>query len=285
MKTRLALTSLIVVLTASQFIAQTSVDSTGWPGDHFSLEAALEAFKNSKSPEDFEKKINTENSYVNNLDLNEDGEVDFVKVIDYKENNLHALVLQVDINENEKQDIAVIEIEKTGDETAILQILGDEDIYGPDMIIEPFDLETESDEKGPDAGRLRYTRIIVNVWAWPSVRFIYGPTYRLYVSPYYWGHYPGYWKAWHARPWRWHYSARRHLTVHYRISPVHRVTRAHAVYTPKRESSTVIRSRTVVRNGNNRTVVRKTTKVNNSKSAVKGKKKVSKTRVSRKKRE
>jgi hypothetical protein len=42
--------------------ATTSVprDSTGVPGDNFSLEGALEMFRKAESPEEFEKMINTE---------------------------------------------------------------------------------------------------------------------------------------------------------------------------------------------------------------------------------
>ena len=40
--------------------AQNSEVSTGLPGDHFSLEGALELFKNSSSIEDFEKQLNLE---------------------------------------------------------------------------------------------------------------------------------------------------------------------------------------------------------------------------------
>ena len=42
-------------------IAQ-EIDSTGLPGDHFSLDGALELFKNAESPEAFEKALNTENN-------------------------------------------------------------------------------------------------------------------------------------------------------------------------------------------------------------------------------
>ncbi|MBK8564756.1 MAG: hypothetical protein IPN76_15830 [Saprospiraceae bacterium] len=57
-------------------------------------------FKKAASPEDFEKLLNFESNNVNNLDLNDDGEIDFVKVIDNMEEEVHALVLQVAINEN-----------------------------------------------------------------------------------------------------------------------------------------------------------------------------------------
>ena len=85
---------LLIVLTgatAGSACAQTnSADSTGLPGDNFSLEGALDLFKKSESPEEFEKNLNSEENKVNNLDLNEDGVTDYVKVIDKTENNAHA---------------------------------------------------------------------------------------------------------------------------------------------------------------------------------------------------
>src|SRR5689334_25152032 len=93
-------------------------DSTGLPGDNFSLQGALEMFKKASSPEEFEKLINEKDNGVNNLDLNEDGETDYIRVIDKSEKDAHAFILQVPVSTSESQDIAVIELEKTGDETA-----------------------------------------------------------------------------------------------------------------------------------------------------------------------
>jgi hypothetical protein len=45
------------------------IDSTGLPGDNFSLQGALQLFQQSGSPEEFEKLLNTESNNVNNLDL------------------------------------------------------------------------------------------------------------------------------------------------------------------------------------------------------------------------
>jgi len=56
---------------------ETATDSTGLPGDNFSLAGALELFKNATSLESFEKMINEESNKVNNLDLNGDGEIDY----------------------------------------------------------------------------------------------------------------------------------------------------------------------------------------------------------------
>ena len=54
---KLSLFSLIIgLIGGSAAHGQNAADSTGLPGDNFSLEAALEAFKKSESPEAFEKK-------------------------------------------------------------------------------------------------------------------------------------------------------------------------------------------------------------------------------------
>lgn len=221
-------------------------DSTGLPGDHFSLEGALELFKKAESPEAFEKLLNTENNYVNNLDLNEDGEIDYIRVIDHVEGNSHAMVLQVPVSETESQDIAVIEIEKTGEEDAVLQIIGDENLYGEPLIVEPTEEEQVKSKKGRGGPSidLRPDAIVVNVWVWPGVRYIYGPRYTLWVSPWRWRYYPAWWRPWRPHPWRYRYAYvtpyRRHCTV----VTTHRVVHAHGVYAPRRTSSTVVHSRT-----------------------------------------
>lgn len=218
-------------------------DSTGLPGDHFSLEATLELFKESESLEDFEKKLNQEDNGVNNLDLNEDGEIDYIRVEDHTDGNVHAIALQALLGENEVQDVAVIEIEKTGDESAILQILGDEDVYGEATIVEPFEEQATQEGKGPNAD-VYLARVVVNVWGWSSVRFVYRPGYRVYVSPWRWGYYPGWWSPWRPRPWRTFWNRTVVYRGFYRPVTVHRVTRAHVVYTPKRKTSVTVRTRT-----------------------------------------
>ena len=254
------LTTMFLMVISINMHASFVQDSTGLLGDNFSLEGALDLFKNADSPEAFEKALNTENNYVNNLDLNEDGDIDYIKVIDNMDEDVHAIVLQIDINKNETQDIAVIEIEKTGKEEAMLQIIGDEELYGPEKIVEPYDVEGQSNGRGGPNCDLEFTRIIVNVWLWPSVRFIYRPVYSPWVSPWRWAYYPPYWRPWRPHPWRWHYNRRTHFHVSYRSVNVHRVTRAHKVYTPVRRTSTTVKvkssKRTVVKT--NTTTVKRT---------------------------
>lgn len=237
-----------------------TIEETGFAGDHFSLEGALSLFKQAKSMEAFEKALNTEKNKINNLDLNEDGEIDYIRVIDNMDGEVHAIVLQVPINEEESQDIAVIEIEKTGPENALLQIVGDEEVYGESKIVEPFEVEgEEADGRGPDNG-VTFKRIVINVWFWPSVRFVYGPRYRVWVSPFGWRTYPRWWRPWRPRPFSTFYVGIRPYRTNFRVVKTHRVARAHSVYVPRRRTSTtVVRKTTVVRNSRGGTAVRRTT--------------------------
>jgi len=240
--------------------SQSGVDSTGLPGDNFSLQGALELFKKSSSPEEFEKLINTESNHVNNLDLNEDGEIDYIRVIDNADGDAHAIVLQAIVSEKESQDIAVIEIEKTGTDNAVLQIVGDEDIYGEEIIVEPENDSNAIIENyngftvhGPSVMENTYKPLlVVNVWVWPSVRFVYTPGYAVWRSPYRWRTYPIGWRPW--RPLRWHmyYPFVRPYHSHFTVVTTRRVVAAHKIYTPVRVSSVTVRTRHATAVGNYR---------------------------------
>lgn len=222
-----------------------SSDSTGLPGDHFSLEGAIEMFKKAESLEAFEKALNTQDNAVNNLDLNEDGETDYIRVVDKMDGTLHAIVLQAPVSADESQDIAVIEIEKTGEEEAILQILGDPDIFGDQVIMEPFEEEeAKKDDRNGPFMQPAYFRVVVNVWFWPGVRFLYAPAYIPYVSPWRWRVYPAWYRPWRPYPWRVFHVRVAPFRPRYHVVGVHRVHRAHAVYVPHRRHSRVVHTRT-----------------------------------------
>lgn len=230
----LSLTSIFFGSAYAQSI--TTADSTGLPGDNFSLQGALEMFKKAESTEEFEKLLNTEDNKVNNLDLNEDGEIDYIKVIDNSEKDAHAFVLQAAISETENQDIAVIELEKTADDKAVVQVVGDEDIYGEPIIVEP------KDEIKANAGTSTST-VVVNVRQWPNVRYVYGPSYRAWVSPWGWRSRPVGWHPW--RPVRYHVFHPYRSTYYNRYAVVHthRVVHAHRIYTPVRTTSVSVRTK------------------------------------------
>jgi len=256
------------------------IDSTGLPGDQFSLEGALDLFQKSASPEAFEKSLNSEDKHINNLDLNGDGEVDYIKVISKQEGDLHLFILQVPVSENEDQDIAVIELEKTFNEQARLQIIGDEDIYGEMVIVEPA-YEEKDAKPGADI-----SDVAVNVWYWRPVRHIFAPGYRLRVSPWKWRQYPTWYTPWRPLGWSvWHPFRVVHRRPAIRVVQTHRVVRAHALYKPLRVSSTTVRTRhagahanfkvtrskTKVTGPKGNTVTKKTTTVKGPKGNVKSK--------------
>lgn len=211
-------------------------DSLGLPGDNLDLYGVLELFKKSESPEEFEKALNTQDNKLNNLDLNNDQKTDYIYVIDKTESDAHALILRVATSDTKTQDVAVIEIEKKGEENAVVQIVGDEALYGKDYIIEP------ADEKTPvnNTTQTEETKstVVVNVYHWPVVRYIYRPTYVVYVSPWGFSHYPAWWNPWIPIHWRhyhphWHpYHVYHRRAYHYRTHQAHQVYHAHRSINP-----------------------------------------------------
>ena len=222
------------------------------PGDNFSLEGALELFKKSESPQEFEKMLNDVDSKVNNLDLNGDGYIDYIRVIDMKKKRVHAFIMQAVVSEVESQDIAVITLEKLANGKAVLQIIGDEDIYGIETIIEP------TREVYTNAG-YSSSRAVVNVWAWPSVRYIYGPYYSAWVSPWGWHYRPHWWHTWRPVAYYDYHPYWRPYRHHYSVCHTHRVVYAHHIYRPHRTTSVVVQKR-----HNDRIVHYRSTRIDNN---------------------
>jgi len=237
---------LLSLVFLSAATAQRGEERTGYDGDFFSLEGAIELFKNSNTISDFERRLNQEDTYVNNLDLNRDGQIDYIRVEHIRQNNYHAIVLQVPLNRYDVQDIAVIEIEKTGRRRAMLQIVGDEDIYGEEVIVEPYDRYGYSGGRGGPNADYDFRRGYVNVYWWSPVRHIFGRRYRLYRSPYYWSYYPNYWRPW--RPCGWNVFRPRVVIYHhhYHFTTFHRLHHVHTFYRPYRHYSYDVCSRSNV---------------------------------------
>lgn len=224
--------------------ADAEVDSTGLPGDHFSLEGALDMFRLASSPEEFEKLLNMQEKHIHNLDLNGDGDVDYIRVSAAMDGNTHIFVLQVPVSKNDNQDIAVIQVEKTADDKAVAQIVGDADIFGEETIVEPsegMEQQMDGQGRGPDHNYSGNQVLVVNVWSWPCVKFIYAPAYRPWISPWYFGHYPKGWKPWRPLGWAvWRPFRARTFYPAYRVTTVHRAARARTIYKPVRVTSKAV---------------------------------------------
>ena len=231
-----AILSAVAMVVSGWITSYAQEIDTEVPGDHFSLEGALELFKKSASPEEFEKMLNSPDSKVNNLDLNGDGYIDYIRVYDRYEGNVHAFILQAVVSETENQDVAVIELEKLANGKAVLQIIGDEDVYGIETIIEP------TREVRAYAGTTS-TQTVVNVWTWPSVQYIYSPYYAGWNSPWAWNVRPVWWHSWRPIAYVSYYPIWRPYRSYYSSCHTHRVVYADRIYRPYRTTSVVVRNR------------------------------------------
>ena len=220
---KLVFSLIATVLFLNITTAQRGNDRTGFDGDNFSLEGALEVFRQSNSIRDFERKLNTRDSYVNNLDLNLDGRIDYVRVEHRRQGDYHAVIMQVPVNRRDVQDIAVIEVEKTGFRTAMLQIIGDEYIYGNQVYVEPI-------ARGGDT----YRNGAVNVFRWSAVRSILRANYNPWVSPYRYSYYPTWWSPWNPYAYSVFYPRTSFFRTRYHYVNNFRLWRVHNFYRPYR---------------------------------------------------
>jgi hypothetical protein len=207
-------------------------ESLGLPGDNLNLYAALKLFQESPTLEEFEKKLNDPENKVNNLDLNGDNDIDYIMVSDNVEKNVHSITLQVAVNDKEIQNVAVFIVDPGDGNGVQIQVVGDEDLYGKDYIIEPnYDDKTDKPDATPNPGyqgnSSQYAKDIVaagnpvekkiitavEVSSWPVVQYIFVPTYVVWHSPWRWGYYPNYWRPWH--PYFYHYYYGYHYHWHY----------------------------------------------------------------------
>lgn len=241
---KLILGLLLAIGFLSTGTAQYQTVRTGFPGDDFSLEGAIDLFKRANSVQDFEFRLNRRSNYVNNLDLDWDGRTDYLRVEERNYGDFHAIIIQAPLGRNEVQDIAVIQIEKTGRRRAVLQIIGDEFMYGDQVIVEPFGRDGYSYGRGP-AMDVSFRNRIVNVWYWPVVQDIFGFGYRGWNSPYYYSYYPTWWSPWDVYDWSWYNQRRRNYYRYCRVTTVFRVRQVDNYYRPNRVFSPRVRNRCV----------------------------------------
>jgi hypothetical protein len=118
-----------VTAARDQRITNQTVTITQEAKDGLDLAALAELVKEVKSAKHLEKEINREGG-INNLDLNADGKVDFIKVTEFgNKNDAYGFSLTVEPKDGEEQEIATIQIVK-GEEKAEIQVRGNEQVYG-----------------------------------------------------------------------------------------------------------------------------------------------------------
>jgi len=196
MKKKSSFLAVAICLLAIPAFSQNDKDTTaalGLPGDNLDLYAVLTLFQKSKTIEAFEKSLNDEKEKINNLDLDLNKKVDFIKVVTKKKDSSYTFTLQVDVAKNETQDVAVILLDKKNGKIN-LQMVGDEDLYGKDYVIEPKGNSSVTANPGytgdnPVTVNIPATTTVV-VQSAPIVQYVYSPAYVPYYPPYYYGYYP-----------------------------------------------------------------------------------------------
>ncbi|NMC37446.1 MAG: hypothetical protein GYA41_03895 [Bacteroidales bacterium] len=178
----------------------------GLPGDNLNLYAVMNLFQESETLEGFERNLNDEKNRINNLDLNGDNQVDYITVSDYVDGDVHNIVLRVALNRSETQDVAVFTVQKLRDGSVQIQLVGDEDLYGRNYIIEPIYAETPNPGYTGTRASGTAVRVVTSTYydiaAWPVVTYIYRPDYVIWRSSWFWGYWPAWWYGY--TPWYWH---------------------------------------------------------------------------------
>lgn len=174
------------------------------------LKAVASIFGDAESLEDFEQQLNDPELGISNLDLNNDGYVDYIRVVESGESNTHVILLQAIIGKDQYQDVATIEVEKDATGKTHVQVVGDVYMYGNDYIIEPV-----------------YVRQPV------FFSFFWRPYYTWYWSSWYWGYYPGWYSPWRPYPYNVYFGhCHNVINVHhsYNVVNVHRSPTASRVH-------------------------------------------------------
>lgn len=145
--------------------------------DNLDLRAVAYLFGESRDLEDFERRLNDPKNPLSNLDLNNDNQVDYLRVIESVENRSHLIIIQAVLGRDIFQDVATVEVDRDNQNRMQVQVVGDVFLYGHNYIYEPVYF---------------HTPIIYNTF-WVS-------HYRPYCSPWYWNYYPSHFYVWNPFP-------------------------------------------------------------------------------------
>lgn len=152
-------------------VSATSADIS----ENLDLKTVATLFGQAKDLEEFEQVLNNPDSAFSNLDLNGDGDVDYLRVVETAESDRHLVMIQAILAKDIYQDVASIYVEKDVNNQVTVQVVGDEYIYGENYIIEPVYIY----------------RPLIYDWFW-------SPNWICWHSPYYWDYWPGWWRPYHC---------------------------------------------------------------------------------------
>ena len=139
--------------------------------DGLDLQAVGELLKRAKDAQQLAQLLNSSGEGINNLDLDENGKVDYIQVDEYGSGDSRGFSFTVETSPGEEQEIATIEIEKSGSD-ANVQIHGNSQIYGHNQ----------------------YYRHRFGLADYLLLGYIFRP-HPFYFSPWHYGAYPPYYRS------------------------------------------------------------------------------------------
>ena len=190
---------LSLFISTSHLIAQdvTTIEASNSDiSDNLDLEAVASIFGESKDLEDFEKKLNDPSLQISNLDLNNDGEVDYLRVMETAQGDAHTISIESILAKDQYQQVATIDVVKDKSNNTQVQVVGNVEMYGPNYCITPH-----------------YPVVPV------FFTFFWMATYRPWYSPWHWGYHPPYFRPWRPYPpYRYHSNVNIHVNVNNRYT-------------------------------------------------------------------
>lgn len=132
------------------------------------LRAVAAAYAESRSVREFEQLLNSARYMVSNLDLNRDGWIDYLRVMETRQGWTHVLYVQAVLGMNVYQNVCTI-VTDVYPSSRYVQIIGDPYIYGKNYYVNPT-----------------FSTLP------PMYNHMYNNSYSCWSSPYHWDYYPSY---------------------------------------------------------------------------------------------
>ena len=137
---------------------------------YLDLNAVAAAFAESRTVAEFEQLLNSSRYMINNLDLNRDGWIDYLRVIETHRGVYHTFLIQACLGPSLYQDVATLVAEHRPN-ALYVEVIGDRWLYGPNYIVRPVFVKR------------------------PPLWNVFGrPSYAAWSSPYYYGYWPSYYQ-------------------------------------------------------------------------------------------
>jgi len=165
MKTKLFLITGLLI--AISFVLKAQITPYTYYDESLDLNITSLLFGKASSLQEFEQFLNDPRIQASNLDLNNDGYIDYLKVIGVYQHNKYIIQIQSTLGMNQYERIASIIVGNISYRNPSIQIQGNPAIYGRNYFLTPV-----------------YSQRPNILWSFSTLN------YHTWESPYYWGYYP-----------------------------------------------------------------------------------------------